>query len=134
MPRYFFHVQSGVTSIDREGTKLRDLNVAREEALCFCGEILRAPDSRFWNGKQLSVLVTDQPDAPDRALLAVNVSVVEQPAYASSCNRLDEREGNDESAFDNDLPAGREIRLKRHSIFARRTRSWYQPRAGRAPR
>ena len=47
MPRYFFHVHDGASSLDQEGTELPDIYTAQAEAIRTSGEILRdrAPSS-----------------------------------------------------------------------------------------
>jgi len=41
MSLYFFHVQDGSTTLDAEGLDFPDLDSARYEAICACGELLR---------------------------------------------------------------------------------------------
>jgi hypothetical protein len=38
MSLYFFHVQDGSTTLDAEGLDFPDLDSARREAICACGE------------------------------------------------------------------------------------------------
>jgi hypothetical protein len=41
MPRYFFNLKDGHTSLDEEGTELADIHAARREAVTFAGQTLR---------------------------------------------------------------------------------------------
>jgi hypothetical protein len=38
--------------LDSEGTELRDIYAAQEEALRLSGELLREMDGKFWNGEE----------------------------------------------------------------------------------
>jgi uncharacterized protein DUF6894 len=52
MPRYFFHVYDGRTSLDDEGTELPDVYTAQTEAIRMSGEILRDMGAKFWDGTE----------------------------------------------------------------------------------
>ena len=74
MSLYFFHVQDGSTTVDTAGVDFPDLDSARREAICACGEILRDVPAAIWNGDMLRVWVTDQPDGQGNTLFSLNVS------------------------------------------------------------
>ena len=60
MPRYFFHVYDGYTSVDDEGTELPDVYTAQAEAICMSGEILRDMGAKFWDGTEWRMEVADE--------------------------------------------------------------------------
>ena len=47
----FFHIMTAA-QLDSEGTELRDIYAAQEEALRLSGELLREMDGKFWNGEE----------------------------------------------------------------------------------
>ena len=49
MPRYFFHVYDGYSSLDQDGTELPDIYTAQAEAIRTSGEILRDIGAQFWD-------------------------------------------------------------------------------------
>lgn len=60
MPRYFFHVDDGVSSPDAIGAVLPDLAAARREAVRASGSMLEDLDGEFWDCDQPRVMsVTD---------------------------------------------------------------------------
>jgi len=60
MPRYFFHLKDGHTSLDHEGTELRDLDEARRTAVTLSGAILKDGASpSLWNGIPWHLWVSD---------------------------------------------------------------------------
>jgi hypothetical protein len=62
MPRYFFNIEDGHTTIDNEGSEHPDLQAARQEALVTSSETLRDGGGPYlWSGKQWRMWVTDQP-------------------------------------------------------------------------
>jgi hypothetical protein len=61
MPKFFFHVDDGKLTLDREGTELSGTGEARTTAVEFAGELLRDFDGEFWsNGQQWALHVTDE--------------------------------------------------------------------------
>ena len=74
MPRYFFHVTDGYSDRDDEGTELRDIYVAQDQAVKMAGEILRDMGSRFWSGTEWTLEVTD---GSGKRLFILRVSVEE---------------------------------------------------------
>ena len=59
MPRYFFNVYDGYSSLDQDGTELPDIHTAQSEAIRLSGEILREEGGRFWNNTEWRLEVTD---------------------------------------------------------------------------
>ena len=59
MPRYFFNVYDGYSSLDTDGTELPDIYTAQGEAIRLSGEILREVGAKFWNGTEWRLEVTD---------------------------------------------------------------------------
>jgi hypothetical protein len=60
MPRYFFHIQDGISSRDTIGTELPDVYTAQAQAIRFSGEILRELGAKFWDGTEWKLEVTDE--------------------------------------------------------------------------
>jgi len=59
MPRYFFHVEDGVSHTDAEGLELRGIEAAREHAVSYFAELLRDAPRAFWNLGEWQMRVTD---------------------------------------------------------------------------
>lgn len=76
MPRYFFNITDGHTSLDTEGTVLPDIYTAQAEAIKTTGEILRDMGAKFWNGTQWKLEVTDE---SGQALFVLRFSAEELP-------------------------------------------------------
>ena len=78
MPRYFFNLKDGRTSLDDEGTELADIDAARREAVTYAGSTLRdgAGDS-LWNGEPWRLWVTDQPNGEGKTFFTLHFSAVE---------------------------------------------------------
>ena len=74
MPQYFFHVHNGSLSTDEEGLDFPDLNCARREAICACGEMLCEVRAAICNGDTLRMWVSDQPDGQGNTLYSLNIS------------------------------------------------------------
>lgn len=62
MPRFFFHVEDGEVFTDLQGTELRDLNAAREEAVRFAAALLRDQADKFWDTSEWRIRVTNEAD------------------------------------------------------------------------
>ncbi len=78
MPRYFFNLKDGRTTLDHEGTELPDIQTARREAVRFTGEVLRdRPDQTLWAGEPWRLWVTDQPNGRGKTLFTLNFWAVE---------------------------------------------------------
>lgn len=76
MPRYFFHVFDGKSLPDLEGYECPDIYVAQAEAIRMSGEIMRDLGSRFWDGSEWRLEVTD---ADGRKLFVLRFSAEEMP-------------------------------------------------------
>ena len=76
MPRYFFHVLDGDTSLDGVGLDLHDLAAARNEAIRACGEMVRDIPDAICNGNPWQMWVTDEPNGEGKTLFILNVSSV----------------------------------------------------------
>jgi len=57
MPRYFFHVLDGRAYIDKEGTDLKSVDEAEQQAVVAAGEIIR--DGNF-TGEEWSMSIVDE--------------------------------------------------------------------------
>ena len=57
MPRYYFHIENGVTIMDMLGTDLAGDVEARDEAVKTAGEMMKDQGARFWSGTEWSMLV-----------------------------------------------------------------------------
>lgn len=60
MPRYFFNIHDGETSLDEEGTDLSDPRAASVAAVAMSGELIRDHAARFWPGHLWKLDVTDE--------------------------------------------------------------------------
>lgn len=60
MPRYFFHVEDGVSHADAEGLELRGIEAAREHAVSYFAELLRDAPGNFWKDEDWVMRVTDE--------------------------------------------------------------------------
>ena len=60
MPRYFFHVEDGVSHADAEGLELRGIEAAREHAVSYFAELLRDAPHNFWKDEDWVMRVTDE--------------------------------------------------------------------------
>jgi hypothetical protein len=59
MPLYFFNVLDGHSHRDETGTELPDIYTAQAQAIRLSAEILREMGTRFWNGTEWKLEVTD---------------------------------------------------------------------------
>ena len=57
MPRYYFHVENGVTIMDSTGTELASDADALNEAVKTSGEMMKDQGSGLWSGTEWSMLV-----------------------------------------------------------------------------
>jgi hypothetical protein len=62
MPRYYFHVRDGETSIDNEGTTFTSSVAAKAQALILMGEILRDEGRNHWTEESWYLHVMDEHD------------------------------------------------------------------------
>ena len=75
MPRYFFNIDDGHTTIDNEGSEHPDLQSARQEALVTSSETLRDGGGPYlWSGKQWRMWVTDQPGGVGKTFFTLRFS------------------------------------------------------------
>ena len=77
MPRYFFHVYDGSSSLDQEGTEFPDIYTAQAQAIRTSGEILRDMGAQFWDGTEWRLEVAD---ARGQVLFVLRFSAEERPA------------------------------------------------------
>jgi hypothetical protein len=78
MPRYYFNIKDGYTSLDEVGVELADIDAARKEAVTFSGEVLRdATGETLWEGQPWQLWVTDQPGGKGKTFLTLSFSAVE---------------------------------------------------------
>jgi hypothetical protein len=81
MPRYFFHVHDGSSTLDAEGTELLDIFEAQEEAIRLSGALLGELGGKFWDGEDWSLEVTGE---AGRVLFTLRFSATEGPGLDSS--------------------------------------------------
>lgn len=80
MPRYYFNIKDGRTTLDNEGTELTDLDAAHKTAVTFSGEILRdGASGSLWSGPPWELWVTDQPGGLGQTHFTLYFSAVEGP-------------------------------------------------------
>jgi hypothetical protein len=78
VPRYYFNIRDGKTSLDSEGTELSDLMAARKMAVTVSGEVLReGADQSLWSGSPWELWVTDRPDGQGKTYFTLRFSAVE---------------------------------------------------------
>ena len=59
MPKYFFNLVDGRTSLDREGSQIESLEQARLEAVVYAASMLRDRPEEVWAGGNWRVEVSD---------------------------------------------------------------------------
>jgi hypothetical protein len=75
MPRYYFHVKDGYTSLDAHGVELKSVREARDAAVVHSGEVLRdGASEHLWSGEPWLLWVTDQPNGKGKTLFRLNFS------------------------------------------------------------
>jgi hypothetical protein len=83
MPRYFFNIDDGHTTIDNEGSEHPDLQSARQEALLTSSETLRdGGGPHLWSGKPWRLWVTDQPGGVGQTFFTLRFSATEGDGQA----------------------------------------------------
>ena len=80
MQLYYFHVENGRTYPDHCGTMLPDLAGAKNEALRCATDLLSDQSSRFLDGAEWTIRVTD---AADLTLFTVMFTVLDAPAIST---------------------------------------------------
>ncbi|TXN47640.1 hypothetical protein [Methylobacterium sp. WL7] len=68
MPRYYFHYQDHLTSLDEDGLELADQNAARVQAVVAAAEMLKDLGGAFWDSPNWRFWVTDESGAEICAL------------------------------------------------------------------
>ena len=81
MPRYFFHVYDGSSSLDQDGTEFPDIYTAQAQAIRTSGEILRDTGAKFWDGAAWRLEVAD---ARGQVLFVLRFSAEERPALTDT--------------------------------------------------
>ena len=76
MPRYFFHVEDGLSMPDIEGTVLADVAAAREESIRLFGALISEYTSDLWEGEVWFMEVHDE---ADRVLFTLSFAATEGP-------------------------------------------------------
>jgi hypothetical protein len=59
MPRYYFNVDDGDSTLDTEGCEIETLAKAKCEAVKLAGRIICGAAAKFWDRAQWSMTVTD---------------------------------------------------------------------------
>jgi hypothetical protein len=78
MPRYYFHVKDGHTSLDNEGTELADIHAARREAVTLSGAVLRdGAGELLWDGQPWQLWVTDASGGKGNTFFTLNFSATD---------------------------------------------------------
>jgi hypothetical protein len=60
LPLYFFNVDDGDSDLDSEGTELKNLAVAKCEAVKLAGRIICDAGDTFWDRAEWRLTVTDE--------------------------------------------------------------------------
>jgi hypothetical protein len=60
MPKYHFNVDDGALGVDSDGTELKDLTVAKCEAIRMAGRIICDAGNTFWDRSEWRLTVTDE--------------------------------------------------------------------------
>jgi len=60
MPRYFFHIEDGPTTRDEEGTELKDVSVAKCEAVKLAGQMICDSAASFWDRQEWKLTATNE--------------------------------------------------------------------------
>ena len=60
MPRYFFHIEDGSIVHDDEGTELKDLAVAKCEAVKLAGQMICDAAGDFWDREEWKLTAADE--------------------------------------------------------------------------
>ena len=75
MPRHYFHLANGTTTLDPTGLDLADLGAVQEEAVRAVRELLNlGKTDGLWSGDPWKVWVTDGPDGTGRTILTVELT------------------------------------------------------------
>ncbi|MEA3063926.1 MAG: hypothetical protein QOJ27_354 [Sphingomonadales bacterium] len=60
MPRYFFHIEDGNMVRDDEGTELKDLAVAKCEAVKLAGQMICDSAKDFWENEEWKLTAANE--------------------------------------------------------------------------
>jgi len=60
MPRYFFHIEDGLGTRDEEGTELKDVSVAKCEAVKLAGQMICDSAGSFWDRQEWKLTATNE--------------------------------------------------------------------------
>ncbi|MGU3663166.1 DUF6894 family protein [Methylobacterium sp. A49B] len=82
MPRFFFNVYDGTSSLDDTGTELADWQTARIEAIRLAGAIFTDEAQKIALGEDWHIEVTDE-----RRLVLFRLDIVSQEAPVLSSQR-----------------------------------------------
>jgi hypothetical protein len=77
MPRYFFHIEDGATTRDDEGTELKDVAVAKCEAVRLAGQMICDSAGSFWDKQEWKLTATN---ADGLTLFCLHFVGIEAPA------------------------------------------------------
>jgi hypothetical protein len=80
MPRYFFHIDDGVSVHDDEGTELENVTVAKCEAVKLAGQMICDAAGTFWDKEEWKLTATDEGGL---TLFCLHFVGVEAPAAMS---------------------------------------------------
>jgi hypothetical protein len=71
MPRYYFNVYDGTSSVDDDGAELQDDEAAWQQATTTAGELFKDVDGKFRPDQEWSLEVTDERRKP---IYVINIS------------------------------------------------------------
>lgn len=77
MPRYFFHIEDGLTTRDEEGIELKDVSVAKCEAVKLAGQMICDSAGSFWDRQEWKQTATNEGEL---TLFCLHFVGIEAPA------------------------------------------------------
>jgi hypothetical protein len=99
MPRYFFHVKDGATTLDDEGVEIASIERLQKAAVSFAGELLRDSHSNsLWSGSPWELWITDQPHGRGNRVLNLVFSAALSSKAAQRGHSADERAANESTS------------------------------------
>jgi hypothetical protein len=84
MPRYFFHIQDGVTAQDDEGVELEDVSVAKCQAVRLAGQMICDDAASFWDREEWKLTATDEAGL---TLFCLHIVGIDAPAAMAGRDR-----------------------------------------------
>jgi hypothetical protein len=76
MPRYYFHLRDGETSLDPEGVDFTDIADMKREAIATSGEMLKGLNqASLWAGEPWTLWVTEEPEGRGASLLTLKFAI-----------------------------------------------------------